>query len=74
MVMITNSPHNTYKMHDDILLLAEELNNGRTSLRDQFAMAALTGILASGVNRQAATEISYKVADDMIKARETGNG
>jgi len=44
-----------------------------TTLRDQFAMAALTGLLA---NPDAAkyskdrTEVAYELADAMLKARE----
>jgi hypothetical protein len=46
---------------------------GESLLRDQFAMAALTGLLA---NPDAAkyskdrTEVAYEFADAMLKARE----
>ena len=46
---------------------------GEILLRDQFAMAALTGLLA---NPDAAkyskdrTEVAYELADAMLKARE----
>jgi hypothetical protein len=40
-------------------------------LRDQFAMAALTGILAHGDATISTTEsICYKIADAMLEARD----
>jgi hypothetical protein len=40
-------------------------------LRDMFAMAALTGILAHGDATISTTEsICYKIADAMLEARE----
>ena len=42
------------------------------SLRDRFAMAALTGLLAhpSGEDPHKAPEMAYVLADEMLKARE----
>jgi len=41
------------------------------TLRDQFAMAALTGLLASGRNTTVLPKEAYPIADAMIKARES---
>jgi len=43
----------------------------RATLRDQFAMAALTGLLLQGFSNQAAATVSYRIADDMMEARGT---
>ena len=40
------------------------------TLRDQFAMAALTGVLADGFSKVAAARIAYDIADMMLAARE----
>ena len=40
------------------------------TLRDQFAMAALTGVLADGFSKVAAARIAYDIADAMLEARE----
>ena len=50
----------------------------RTTLRDQFAMAALTGLLANpehegeGLGARFFAECAYEVAEEMMKAREGG--
>lgn len=45
------------------------------TLRDEFAMAALQGLLAyPGATDIDLAESSYKYADDMLKAREKKNG
>lgn len=42
----------------------------RPTLRDQFAMAALTGVLDEyGVGHRDIAAMTYKIADDMMKAR-----
>lgn len=41
----------------------------REHLRDKFAMAALTGLLADGDNADPAP-VAYRIADAMLKARE----
>lgn len=48
------------------------------SLRDQFAMAALTSMLSTpqnltDVTAKIAADWSYKIADAMMKARENGS-
>jgi hypothetical protein len=40
------------------------------TLRDQFAMAALTGLLTGGFNYKAAAGVAYDVADAMMEARK----
>jgi hypothetical protein len=40
------------------------------TLRDQFAMAALTGLLTGGFNHKAAAGVAYDVADSMMEARK----
>jgi len=44
----------------------------RKMLRDQFAMAALTGLLVAGLDRSLINKVSraYEYADAMLKARE----
>ena len=41
-----------------------------TTLRDKFAMAALTGLLTGGFSRSAAAAIAYEIADAMMEARK----
>jgi len=59
-------------LEDEVCSLQRQLREIAT-LRDQFAMAALTGLLA---NPDAAkysndrTEVAYELADAMLKARE----
>ena len=53
---------------------------GEVTLRDQFAMAALTGIIAANANPNSfgaelsenihAADQAYEYADEMLKARE----
>lgn len=57
--------------------LEKELATARKTLRDQFAMAALTGYLASFEPMEEPTEYSssiamdaYRLADAMMEARE----
>jgi hypothetical protein len=40
------------------------------TLRDQFAMAALTGMLATNYSRDRVAESAYQVADYMLGARK----
>ena len=46
----------------------------QTTLRDQFAMAALTGFMGSGDcatgNHDAAARLAYRFADAMLEARK----
>lgn len=59
-----------------ILQLAEAIRGDGATLRDRFAMAALTGLLADptldtgGWGKLAAE--SYKIADAMLAARNKG--
>ena len=49
------------------------VNSERTTLRDQFAMAALTGLCANNkvqYNVKAYAGISYELADAMMEARK----
>ena len=41
-----------------------------STLRDQFAMAALTGLLTGGFGKSAAAGIAYELADAMMEARK----
>ena len=51
--------------------LLHEKRRREEPLRDQFAMAALTGILAHGdVTISTAEIICYKIADAMLEARK----
>ena len=55
-------------------LLGEELNWERPTLRDQFAMAALTGIMHRPSNNEPCgndllAKSCYSMADAMLKAR-----
>ena len=43
------------------------------TLRDQFAMAALTGMLAANYSGDRVAKAAYQVADYMIAAREEKN-
>ncbi len=47
----------------------------RTSLRDQLAMAALSGLLAAklGYGDKVTASVAYQHADAMLAAREEGN-
>ena len=52
--------------------------NTRSELRDEFAMAAITGILAGKWGQlpqfkpeEAFADFAYRVADEMMKRRET---
>ena len=57
---------------DEIERLREACKNASSyiSVRDQFAMAALTGMLMRSVGYEETAEKAYKFADAMIKARE----
>ncbi len=52
----------------------EDTMSSMETLRDQFAMAALTGILSSVPysNMEHLSEVAYEYADEMMKAREVG--
>jgi hypothetical protein len=53
---------------------ASEARATRIALRDQFAMAALTGLLSKhGNDGPTAAAIAYSFADDMLKARKDKN-
>lgn len=61
--------------HNELIVPARLLMEARESLRDQFAMAAITGLYASesatmdfGPSEVAAD--TYRIADAMMKARE----
>lgn len=50
---------------------ADPADPDRPTLRDQFAMAALTGLLAHGfAGRSAPATEAYAIADAMMKARK----
>ena len=72
--MDSNSQY--YDMGSDILNrkvkeLEEKLakTKEQPTLRDQFAMAALTGMLMRSVGYEETAEKAYKFADAMIKTR-----
>lgn len=45
--------------------------DGEATLRDEFAMAALSGLLADpNVIAKGIAKTSYEIADDMLKARK----
>ena len=56
---------------DEIERLREACKNASSyiSVRDQFAMAALTGMLMRSVGYEETSEKAYKFADAMIKTR-----
>ena len=56
---------------DEIERLREACKNVSSyiSVRDQFAMAALTGMLMRSVGYEETSEKAYKFADAMIKTR-----
>ncbi len=66
-------PISLHALHDDIIKLKRER---KPTLRDQFAMAALTGGLSSKVNyldklsARSAAGWSYSLADAMLEARK----
>lgn len=56
-------------------IVAEEMAQAkymieRPTLRDQFAMAALTGLLASNTAARFFVYEAYRIADDMLEARK----
>ena len=59
------------KAADEIERLREACKNASSyiSVRDQFAMAALTGMLMRSVGYEETSEKAYKFADAMIKTR-----
>ena len=46
------------------------LKSERATLRDQFAMAALTGMLAANYSGDRVAKSAYQVADYMLEARK----
>jgi len=52
-----------------IIELGERLSE-KASVRDQFAMAALTGLLSNNVSDLHAARLAYLVADAMMEARK----
>ena len=58
---------------EDVVLCAQKMMDKENALRDQFAMAALTGLIAnsdydlSDINK---ARVSYEIADEMLKARK----
>lgn len=57
-------------------MLKKQVDSTTTSLRDKFAMAALTGLIAHsdnfirhGINTDTLAIYSYKAADAMLEAR-----
>jgi len=59
----------------EIATLRNELDEAKAALRDQFAMAALTGLLTSpeilGCTPKKTASDAYAMADAMIEARAT---
>ena len=63
---------------EDVVLCAQKMMDKETTLRDQFAMAALTGILANDNLLPADNEFvpyrasgcAYEIADAMLEARK----
>ena len=62
------------EMHPHVVEAEQAGKQARAELRDRFAMAALTGLLAAGdhhvYNRDEAAAEAWKQADAMLKARE----
>jgi hypothetical protein len=58
-------------LEDEVCSLQRQLRETAT-LRDQFAMAALTGLLANpdAAKYKDRAEVAYNYADAMLKARE----
>ena len=63
--MFGHIPEGYYKEQEE-----KRQKRRRDWLRDQFAMAALTGLLASQNASRYAVEEAYRIADDMLKERE----
>lgn len=57
---------------EDVVLCAQKMMNKENALRDQFAMAALTGMIAdpSGVDYRSVPKKAYEMADAMLEARK----
>ena len=65
-------PYSNDQLRQDNQRLHRELLEARANLRDQFAMAALQGLLASGANYHESEKnvrLSYAHADAMMKER-----
>lgn len=59
------------KAREDVADFAALINDQRAHLRDTFAAAALTGMLAGGLKNPAMHgRLVYEVADAMLAARE----
>ena len=66
---LTNLSHIITEQATCIRELREQLVRERRNLRDDFAMAALTGLLASG-GWQGQSAKAYQYADGMLEARK----
>jgi hypothetical protein len=58
---------------EDVVLCVQKMMDKETALRDQFAMAALTGLLSDPVRDADSAdyaECAYEYADAMLEARK----
>ena len=65
---IYNAARDKFESIDENIIVGMVTDNNKT-LRDEFAMAALTGILSHGRGPWDSRE-AYRVADSMMKARK----
>jgi hypothetical protein len=60
-----------YESEQVILELADALDASRKTLRDEFAMAAITGLLGSeDFDRELDAKMAYLFADTLLATRE----
>jgi hypothetical protein len=60
-------------LHMQIANLKRQLEEQRKTLRDEFAMAALTGFLShpdAGFNVESSAQVAFQYADAMLEARK----
>lgn len=67
---LSNLSHIITEQATCIRELREQLVRERRNLRDDFAMAALTGSLFRNYPAEGSGVRAYKIADDMLEARK----
>lgn len=74
-------PPNPMDVRSENVRLRREIDAAKAALRDQFAMAALTGIMsgygtdafrAAVATEKEAADMAYQIADAMLEARQVG--
>ena len=65
---IYNAARDKFESIDENIIVGMVTDNNKT-LRDEFAMAALTGMLSDGRGSWDSHE-AYRIADSMMKARK----